>query len=126
MAKESAKPVDQLVRESLEALTAAYQRGDPLPPADVALLLAALQAVAPLAARKAAQDAGLAKGRSSASASRAIPEEVRRRESARAGARVKELRAKFPNISQAAARRIIAKELKRPLGRITKYLAVEK
>jgi hypothetical protein len=122
----AAKPVDQLVRESLEALARATEHGAVMPPEAVQLLMATLEAVAPLAARKAAQDAGLAKARSSATARRAIPDGVRRHQSARVRARMQELRAKFPKISKAAARRIIAGELKAPVGRVTKYLAAEK
>jgi hypothetical protein len=121
-------PVDQLVRESLEALTAAYQRGDPLPPADVALLLAAMQAVAPLVARTAAQAEGWARARQNRIDKIRIPDEVRLEQSAFSRRRLAELRAERPKLSKKAACRVIASELGRfvAIGRVTKYLAGEK
>jgi hypothetical protein len=122
------KPVDQLLRESIEALTAAYQRGDPLPPAEVPLLLAALQAFAPLVARTAAQAEGWARARQKRIDKIRIPDEVRLEQSAFSRRRLAELRAGRPKLSKKAACRVIASELGPhvPLGRVTKYLAGEK
>ncbi|SRR5258707_8084529 len=117
------KPVDQLVRESLEALTVTIERGGQMEPATLKLLLATLQAMAPLAESKRAEHARLAEMRRRRG--NLISADDARREEQAARARLQELRVKFPKLSKSKAKTLIARELGVKVGRITRYLATE-